>query len=285
MSLEKVLDAPLLKNTRTLVGTITASMFLVSLLVGLVATSGVRAWSPRVYIGILSTLCLTLIVAGLLGWRFVVRRYDPAFYRIILLEGCMDVEPSGTYRKYRYRRRQQIEATRDNLRLVEFREHWTGAGSPGGPKIELIRPGGGKLLDGGHPEEDGRVHRWVYPGRSLGRGEPLDVEVLQTHSDNVTPQRPYFCQGGGRYQTDEVRVEVRFPVDYEPTEISGAVWNTAGRVMRRQQKIGKIEFERTRDNAGGVIYTVVQKNPRLHHSYGLMREWPNSRKPIPAKQR
>lgn len=74
-------------------------------------------------------------------------------------------------------------------------------------------------------------------------------------------------------------------MDYEPTEISGAVWNTAGRVMRRQQKIGKIEFERTRDNAGGVIYTVVQKNPRLHHSYGLMREWPNSRKPIPAKQR
>lgn len=204
----------------------------------------------------------------------MLRTFNPAFYRIIRLEGDLRIEPVGDYRHYLYVRRQKIQATRDDLRLIEFREHWTGKGSRDSMTVQCTKPADAVLMDGKIPEEDGRVHRWVYPTRPLGRGETLEIEVHQAHIDDVEMQRPYFRQGGGRYDTDAIGVQVRFPSGYEPTEIHGAVWNT-GRPLLQNQLIHTIDCTRTEDRAAGeVTYAVEAGRLPHHHSVGLYWVWP-----------
>jgi hypothetical protein len=221
-----------------------------------------------------TSLCFAVTLALLAFLSHTIRTNAPTLYRILHLEGTLRIEPIDDYRKYHYERRQTIQATSDDLRLIEFREHWSGKGSRNSLSIECIKPVDAILLDGRVAEEDGRVHRWLYPTRPLARGECISLEVHQTHIDDVETQRPYFRQGGGRFATERIRVEVHFPIGYEPHEIHGGVWNT-GRPLLQTQVVRNIDYIRTEDRvAGFAAYAVEVSRTQPHHSYGLYWTWP-----------
>jgi len=284
MTIERIMDKPVLKNARTVAATINSFVLLISIAASVLLTLSAHILPGRsvalLAVSLFGGAALLLITYT----RHVLRNYNPTFYRILRLEGTLRIEPVGDHRRYCYERRQKIQATRDDLRLIELREHWTGKGSRDSLTVKCVKPADAILMDGKVPEEDGRVHRWVYPTRPLGRGEQLEVEVHQKHMDDVETQRPYFRQGGGRYDTDEVRVEVCFPASYEPTEIRGGFWNT-GRPLLHNQVIEKIDCVRTEDKvAGTVTYSVEASRLPYHHSVGLYWSWPERASPNAANQ-
>ncbi|MFI7599932.1 hypothetical protein [Actinoplanes sp. NPDC049681] len=279
MTLEQLMDKPALKNTRTIAATINSFVLLGSIAAGVLLTLIVNVRVSPALVAPASISVLAVVFCGAAYLHRTLRSSNPTAYRIRRLEGRLTVEPLGDHRRYHYQRFQTVEATRDDVRLVELREHWTGKGSRDSLTVTCVKPADGVLLDGKVPEEDGRVHRWVYPTRPLGRGETLDVEVHQTHIDDVETQRPYFRQGGGRYDTDAIRVQVSFPAGYEPTDIRGGVWNT-GRPLLHNQLIRTMDCARTEDRAAGsVTYSVEAQRTPHHHSVGLFWTWPPSTSP------
>jgi hypothetical protein len=274
MTLEQLMDKPALKNTRTIAATINSFVLLSSIAASVLLVLIVDAKPSRAVIASALAFFLALAICACLYLRYTLRTCNPAFYRIQRLDGSLKIEPLGTHRRYHYKRCQRIEAVRDDLRLIELREHWTGKGSRNSLTVTCVKPRDAILLDGSVPEEDGRVHRWVYPTRPLGRGETIDVEVHQTHIDDVEMQRPYFRQGGGRYDTEAIHVEVIFPVGYEPPEIRGGVWNT-GRPLLHNQLIRTMDCARSEDGATRTVtYSVESGRMPHHHSVGLYWTWP-----------
>jgi hypothetical protein len=274
MTLDGLMDRPALKNTRAVAATINSFVLLSSIAASLLVAFSVDPRPNRAVLASALSFFVAIALCALSYLRYRLRTFNPTFYRILRLEGILRIEPIGDHRRYHYARRQQIRATHDDLRLIELREHWTGKGSRDSSTVKCVRPPDAKLMDGEVPEEDGRVHRWVYPTRPLGRGECLDVEVHQTHIDDVETQRPYFRQGGGRYDTDAISVTVCFPTGYEPREISGGIWNT-GRPLLHNQLIRTVDCVRAEDQASGTItYTVESGSMPHHHSVGLYWVWP-----------
>jgi hypothetical protein len=274
MTLEKLMDRPVLKNARTIVATVNSFVLLSSVAASVLVAFSIDARLNRTVLAATLSLFVGIALGALLYLRYRLQTFNPTFYRILRLEGILRVEPVGDYRRYHYARRQRIQATHDDVRLIELREHWTGKGSRDSLTVRCVRPTDAVLMDGKVPEEDGRVHRWVYPTRPLGRGEHLEVEVHQTHIDDVETQRPYFRQGGGRYDTESICVQVCFPAGYEPVEIHGGVWNT-GRPLLHNQLIETIDCARTEDRTAGTItYTVEWGRMSHHHSVGLYWVWP-----------
>lgn len=274
VTLERLMDKPALKNTRTIAATINSFVLLGSISASVLVVLSVSLTPDWTVVASALLVLGMLALGGLvyLGRRW--RTHCPTSYRVLRIEGLLEIEPFDGYRRYRYVRRQRIRATRHDLRLIELREHWTGKGSRGSLTVECVKPADAILMDGKIPEEDGRVHRWVYPTRPLGRGECLDVEVHQRHIDDVETQRPYFRQGGGRYDTDAICVKVCFPADYEPSEIHGGIWNT-GRRLLHNQVIRTIDCARSEDRtAGTVTYAVEVGRTSHHHSVGLYWVWP-----------
>lgn len=165
---------------------------------------------------------------------------------------------------------------RDDLRLVEIRGHWTGVSSKGKMKVESLA-GDHTLLDGKSAEEDGRVHRWIYPRRPIGKGHEVEVGVRQEHEDDIQPQLPYFREGGGRYRTRKIIVRVRFPRTEDPSSlgpVEGKVWDSR-RQVRQTHPVADITPERKIDPINETIdYIVTVDKPKLYHSYGIIWTWP-----------
>lgn len=276
MDLDRLLDKPLLRHLRTAVATIRAVMFVGSVVLGagvLVVLAGkyVSA-SPKISI-ILAILLVLLLAVSSYAWFYVTRVYDPPFYEILRLEGVMVIESENSHHRYTYTRKQKVRATRDDLRLIEFRAHWTGTGRAGTTQVEsLVRDHA--LLDGRRAESDGRVHRWVYPRRPLGRGQILEAGIKQVHEDDINQQLPYFREGGGRYKTSQIVVTVRFPGAEDPPEaVRGVIWNS-NHVARQSPEVGSLNPERHVDPATGTVeYTVTVHRPKLYHSYGMTWSW------------
>lgn len=276
MSVERLLDKPILRNTRTVAATANAAIFFVlagfslSTLVTMVMSTMMR--NP---IYLQAGIILTTTSAGLLliSVHHKVRSQNHTYYTILALEGTLEVNRENHYRRYTYERFQRIEATRSDLRLIELREHWTGVGA--GPHVELSKPRDAVLLDGKYAETDSRVHRWIYPGRPMGRGEQLEILVRQEHTDDSRPQLPYFRQGGGRYKTNRVAVRVRFPKNYDPGDVEGAIWNT-GDALRQTQIVGRLQCKKVPiDGSEMVEYSIEVTSTVRHHSYGLRWTWPD----------
>ncbi|MCW6007059.1 hypothetical protein K1W54_21105 [Micromonospora sp. CPCC 205371] len=278
MSIERLLDKPALRNTRTLAATANSATFFVlaSISLSTLATTAFTAVMRRP-IHLQAGIAIAMTAAGLLliSAHHRVREQNPTQYTILALEGTLEVRRENGYRRYTYERLQRIEAARNDLRLIELREHWTGK-SATDPQVELCKPRGARLLDGKDPETDSRVYRWVYPGRPMRRGEQLEVMVRQTHADDLGVQRPYFRQGGGRYKTKSVTVRVRFPKEEDPGDVTGAAWNT-GNALRQTQIMTEFPPRRhDTDDASMVEYSIEVTSPARHHSYGLRWTWPRS---------
>ncbi|MEV1286914.1 hypothetical protein [Micromonospora sp. NPDC049679] len=277
MDLERLLDKPVLKHLRSGVATIRAIMFVGSVLgsglalIVLAARYFSVSWKLATALSVL--LILLLSVSGY-AWRYVTRVYDPAFYEIVDLEGLLVVEPLGDHRRYTYTRSQTVKATRDDLRLVEFRAHWTGKGHNGTSRVESLIPEHA-ILDGRRAESDGRVHRWIYPRRPLERGKALRVGIRQVHEDDVEIQLPYFREGGGRYKTGKITVIVKLPFsEHSPESVRGVVWNS-NRTPRKGAVVDELPIPTPRvDSAAGTAeYRVTVEKPSPYHSYGVEWTW------------
>jgi hypothetical protein len=284
VDLEKFLARPFLRNLRDLVATVRAVIVVATVLasMGLFAYVLLRRnrFSPTETWTILLALVVWWITAG--GFWYYIRYIsNPTFYEILELEGLLVIESAGDHYHYKYERTQTVRALRNDLRLIEFRSHWTGA-SKIRPRVESA-VGDYAILDGRHPEEDGRVHRWVYPRRPIGKGREVIVGIKQEHEDDVHRQLPYFREGGGRYKTRRIKVTTRFHPDEDPRvrcDVEGKVWNI-NRTLDQDIVAGSIRCVRVVNRELGTVdYIVVVDKPKRYHSYGMEWEWP----PLPDEE-
>ncbi len=242
----------------------------------IIAAARYFAASPKTAISLAVLVVVLLAVSGY-AWHYVKRVYDPPFYEILDLNGHLVVERANGHRRYTYERRQTIVATRNDLRLIEFRAHWTGQGRSGSTRVESLRPEHA-MLDGRRAESDGRVHRWIYPRRPLKRGQPVDVGIRQVHEDDLEEQLPYFREGGGRYKTNRITVTVCLPLDeHLPDSVRGVVWNSHHSAQQSAEVDDLVVQPRVDRATSTVDYTVTVDKPRAFHSYGV--EWTWGRQP------
>jgi hypothetical protein len=275
MRFERLLDLPVLRVMRATVATVRA------LAVTLAAFASVVIFPSFLVnrVGLTKTAATVIVcvvvfssLAAIATWFYVTTQYDPSQYSIDRLEGVLAIKPVGEHHAYEYTRRQDVRSTRGALRLIEIRSHWTGRCSRRKSRIDSIYKNH-CLLDGGRPEEDGRIHRWIYPGYPVSKGNVVEVGIKQVMEDDLEPMLPYYREGGGRYRIESLTVIARFSYECEPEKVYGAVWNT-NRKAQLANLVGPLAFERRPDRqAGTVDYVVFVKNPRLHHSYGLRWEW------------
>jgi hypothetical protein len=278
MDLERLLDKPILRHLRTTVATVRALAFVVAVAGSAVVLLALVARYFHVQPGlaiVLAAVAVVVVTASSYAWYYVTHSYDPPFYKIHELKGTLVVEAANGHHRYRYERRQTVEATRNNLRLIEFRAHWTGQGKQA--VVQSLRSEH-SILDGRRPESDGRVHRWVYPRRPLARGQKLEVGISQVHEDETQEQLPYFREGGGRYRTNLVTVTVTIPLaEHMPDSVRGVIWNT-NHVAQQSAEVGELTVERHVDAATGLAeYTVTFEKPQVFHSYGIEWAWSKER--------
>ena len=87
------------------------------------------------------------------------------------------------------------------------------------------------------PEEDGRIHQWVYLGRPLSKGDETQMGVYHTFEDNYEPMHTYYREGGLRYKARNLTVTTRFASSEDPPTIHGIIWNN-DRKSRRRHEVG-----------------------------------------------
>ncbi len=282
MNLDRLWDWPVLRHLRNAVATIRALAFVVTVLISaaVLAYLAIRNFFGSPALAVTLVVLLTVLLAGSgYSWYYVKSIHDPPFYEIQELNGSLLVEPANGHHRFTYERRQTVVATRDDLRLIEFRAHWTGQGQPGSMTVESVKSGHA-MLDGRFKEQDGRVHRWIYPRRPLKRGQPIEVGIRQVHEDDVDEQLPYFREGGGRYRTRKIIVKVRLPLSEHDTEaVRGVVWNSH-RAARQSPEVGDLEVERHVFSQESCIeYIVTVDKPRAFHSYGVEWSWSRNASP------
>ena len=275
-AVEKILDRAFLRDLRNMVATVKALLFIAGglLVAGSAMYVVVADFNPSPFVwGVAAGLGVACIWTVAL-WYWIARVHNPPFYKILEVHGSLLVQSCGDHYLYTYEKRQKIRVLRKSLRLVEFRSHWTGRSS----KPMEVRPlvGGHVVLDGVTPEEDGRVHRWVYPGGPVGRGQELEIGVKQVHEDDQVRQKPYYRDGGGLYKAQKLTVVTTFLLGEEPESVKGAVWNT--RVPLGQDNlVDTLDYEREIDRKTGIVsFTVAVKRPKRYHSYGVRWHWPDS---------
>jgi hypothetical protein len=272
---ERFLEKPPLKSLRIMADTIKAFAFFGALAAGVASLA---------YTNLLSNASRQVLVAALLGstgvllgslaatWIIFLRYYEPRPYEILGLSGTLEISPVGNHHRYVHTITKKVRATRDNLRLIEFREYWTGAGS----KQVVIRSMNPDhtLLDGLHREDDLRFYRWIYIHRPIGRNRELDVGVSQVFEDDVIQQRPFFREGGGAHRVRLITVAVVFHIKCDPPQVEGAVWDT-GIPLQSNNVLGSLDVQRAVDRANETVtYRVVVNRPKRGLSYGVRWNWP-----------
>lgn len=262
----------LLKDTSATVRAIVGFVVFVGAAIALLYAAIAKNYSATVSVAAILVGGFANAVLAIILWLYLAKIHDPPFYVISELKGTVTITPAGNHHKYDYRREQIVRATRGGLRLIEIRSHWTGRCSDDKNEISSLFKGH-SLLDGKKPEEDGRIHRWIYPGRALDRDQRETVGVHQVMEDDREPMLPYYREGGGRYVVESLTVIARFPVGEEPERVWGVIWNT-NRKPEQGNEVGQLDYARLPDNASGFVdYKVVVHKPKRYHSYGVRWDW------------
>ncbi|MCI4066136.1 hypothetical protein MRQ36_27745 [Micromonospora sp. R77] len=160
--------------------------------------------------------------------------------------------------RYTYSRQQRIRATRNNLRLVGIRSHWSGQ-SRTLEEVTSLYPEH-RLLDGAVAEEDGRIHRWVYLLGPIARNRRVRVGIKQVFEDTYAAMKPYYRESGEDHRVQKLSVRVRFACDEAPFAAWQVVWKRSKSGSTRQE-VSRDECRPIIDpDTGGVVYELV---PRL----------------------
>jgi hypothetical protein len=273
VDLGKLFEKPVLKNLRDAVATIRAIGFFATLF----GAAAVLVYAPtRQFVGPEAAVTAGIAVAvwgfTLLGfWYYRTHAAAPDSYEVLAIEQMLVIEAVGSHHRYSYSKKQTIRAIRNDVRLVLFWDHWTGHGVNGVRAEPLIDDH--VLLDGRQAEEDGRLYRWIYPGRPIGKGQVIEVGIRQVHEDDLVRQRPYHRGGGLRYRAKHLTVVTRFQLAEDPASIEGGVWNSH-RPVGHNKLVGSATYTRVVDRAAGTVdYIVTATNPKRYHSYGVQWQW------------
>lgn len=278
VNLRELFDTPFLKSVRDAAATIRAFAFFAGLIGSAAVFAYLTIWKWALDPGLVVTAGIAFLIWIITVAAFIVYTgyYDPAQYELVEVEGTLLVEAVGDHHRYTYTKRQKVKALRGDVRVIEFKAHWTGQSSSGRPVVHSVFLDH-VVLDGKHAEEDGRVHRWVYPGGPVGRGQTVDVGIRHVHEDDLATQRPYYRDGGGRYKAAKLTVTARFPAAEDPALMMGGVWNTHLPVGQNNLVVGNYPFERKVNQADNTVdYVVVARRPKRYHSYGLRWNWPSN---------
>jgi hypothetical protein len=271
--MEKLLDGPLFKVIRDAVATIQAMAFLATSIVignGLLAhLVSKQINNQRALEGIVFVAGCLVTGGGLALWCYFKKFYEPAPYEIVELKGTLIVAPvDDHHRRYTLERSETIRATRNNVRLVEHRTHWTGVGTNSPREVQSLVPHH-QLFVGRHPEEDGRRQLWIYLGAPLGKGETEQVGLREVYEDDIDTMRPYYRKGCGGFKAHKLIVVTRFSSSEDPCDVEGLIWNN-DRKSRERATVGVVDVRRTPDPENGTVdYVVEVRRPKRHHSYGI----------------
>jgi hypothetical protein len=178
------------------------------------------------------------------------------------------------HHRYTYNRKQRIRATRNNLRLVEIRSHWSGQ-SRTVEKVTSLYPEH-RLLDGASAEDDGRIHRWVYLLGPIARNRRVRVGIKEVFEDAYAPMKPYYRESGEDHPVQKISVRVRFAYDDAPFAAWHVVW--------KQSKSGSTRQEVSREpcrpiidpRTGSAVYEMVKVGPESNCAYGICWRWPTT---------
>jgi hypothetical protein len=278
--MERLLNGPLLKAIRDVVATIRAVLFLgAPLLVGngfFAYLVGSHINSKRALEGIAFVAASLVAGVGLAGCYYIRNVNDPAPYRVVEMEGMLTIEPIEGHPCHRYilERKEIVAATRNNLRLIEHRTHWTGGGAKSLCEARSLSADH-ELFVGSRAEEDGRRRLWVYLGEPLGKGETAQVGTREVYVDDVESMKPYHRKGCGRFKARNLTVVTRFAASEDPRDVEGLIWND-DRKVRERAIVGTVGFKRIpHPDSGTVDYVVAVPRPKRYHSYGIRWKNPN----------
>ncbi|MFR9777112.1 hypothetical protein ACL02O_13745 [Micromonospora sp. MS34] len=197
------------------------------------------------------------------------RRTERGDFVIEQLEGLLTVSGVSDHQRYDYVRRQRIRAGRNGFRLVPIRSHWSARSRcPSTPECLYADQ---LLLDGRTPEEDGRIRRWIYLHRPIGRGYRVWVGLRHTFSDDGGRMQPYYRESGEEQRVDRLIVRLRFTWDRVPLEVVGVRWSARSRSSR--QETGEVPFQKVPGPDGSVEYVVDVHKPDGRCAYGLRWRW------------
>lgn len=176
------------------------------------------------------------------------------------------------HHRYTYSREQCIRATRHNLRLVAIRSHWSGQ-SRTVEEVASLFPEH-RLLDGTIPEEDGRIHRWVYLLGPVARNRRVRVGIKHVFEDVYAPMKPYYRESGENHRVQKLSVRVRFSGDDAPAEAWQVIWKRS-RSGSARQEIAREECRAVNEpSTGSVVYELVKSSPDPNCAYGICWRWP-----------
>lgn len=281
--MERLLDAALFKVMRDAVATIQAVLFLVPPMLlgnGFIAYLVGHHFNGKKVLAGVAFVVATLVVGGAVAVTFYLRNvYDPAPYELVELRGLLVIErvAGRSHHRYTLERRERIRATRNNVRLIEHRTHWTGGGLSGLCEARSLYPDH-ELFVGRRAEEDNRRQLWIYLGEPLGKGETATVGTREVYEDDIVSMKPYHRKGCGGFRARNLTVVTRFPVDADPRDdVEGLIWND-DKKARERATVGTVAYERVVDAKSATVdYIVTVPRPKRYHSYGIRWKAANGR--------
>lgn len=252
-----------------------AFLFLLALASGLLGVSvtvldGIDWWPESAVGTLVPTVTALALVVSLLLLRTILD--NSSDFHIEELEGTLRVASAAGHRTYTYTRKQTVRANRDGLRLVCIRSHWSGQ-SRQRPQTSSLYPEH-TLLDGGIPEEDGRIYRWIYLLGPIAKHQRVEVGLHHVFHDDFSAMKPYYRESGEERRVRRIRVTAVFDRDQAPTRVEGVVWRRTSRGYGRQDS-GSLAYHRSVDRATDLVRFVVSVDrPRRNCAYGLRWQWP-----------
>jgi hypothetical protein len=221
----------------------------------------------------ISAIAATIAVTVLLSSALVRRLTNFEEYGIVTCESITFVEKVGDHFRYTYTREVLVRARVEGVRLIETAMYRTGQSSKP-PRVASLDPNH-VLFDGKHQEDDHRVHRWLYIGRAMAKGETLRAGYSVTFEDDVELMRPFMFDRTSKRDTGLLRMTLRFPKGDDPLLVDAAI-RDANRVGL--PVIGRIPHQRTANEAlDSIDYTISVRRPKTSLRYGL--RWERSGEP------
>jgi hypothetical protein len=276
MSVDGLLRSGPVRVIRDSVEVMQACLFLLALASGLLGASvtivdGVTWWPDSAVAALVPTVIALALVVSLLLVRAIL--HGSSDFNIEELEGTLRVASAAGHRTYTYTRKQTIRANRDGLRLVCIRSHWSGQ-SQKRPQTFSLFPEH-TLLDGGIPEEDGRIYRWIYLLGPIAKRQRVEVGLRHVFHDDFSAMKPYYRESGEERRVRKIRVTAVFDLDQAPDRVEGVIWRRTSKGYGRQDS-GSLGYRKSVDRSNGLVeYVVTVDRPRRDCAYGLRWQWPH----------
>lgn len=263
-----LLDWSPLKILRDLAATIRAILFLGAPVAVAVAWAFYKAGAGRGVVLTATIGAASTVIAACLGLFAGREGAERSPYRVITDISVQTVEAVGNHHRFTWRRELEIKSRKDGLRLIPTNWYWTGQNSS--PVIHRALLSGQKVLTTGVPESDQAIHRWIYLGRPVARGETAKTGLEHVIEDDLAPMQRFWSLAA-RTKTETLRLTLRFPVAEKPSvveAIHGPSWNH----FKQPRPIKGVEPKQVVAVSGMVDYVLEFKHPRSFRLVGMRWE-------------